>query len=379
MAILIVREEIVCILVLVFLICYKALYRERGSDCTFLRVASFALGHVVFDLITAITVNHLDTVPDMVNKVLHMLFYYFSMLFTMEFYNYVMKLTMPHNMLKRLRLVGYIPLAVFVVISFILPIEYVEGNGTNYSYGPLAFVGYGLFAVYCLTCLVIAYLKRGRLDLKVRLAVIPTTVLMFVMMVIQAVIPELLMTGAGITVVCIGLFVTVNDPVKIYMEQAYWDEATGAKNKNGFEKQLDYMAKKYAEKKVDIGFIIGDMNGLKVINDNYGHAEGDKLIKAAASVLLDNLRSAYGVYRIGGDEFAVIYISPNDDVVRAEIENVRAACERYKDSPIMLSIALGYASGEYSANYMDIYNKADGIMYEDKQQIKKQHPELCGR
>ena len=364
---------------LVFLICYKALYREKGSDGTFLRVTLLGLGHVILDMVTAITVNHLDTVPDMVNKVLHMLFYYFSMLFIMEFYNYVMKLTMPHNMLKRLRIVGYIPLAVFVVMSFILPIEYIEGNGTNYSYGPLVFTGYGLFAVYCLTCLVFSCMKSGRLDLKVRLAVIPTTVLMFIMIAVQAVIPELLMTGAGVTVVCIGLFVTVNDPVKSYMEQAYWDSATGVRNKNGFEKQLEYMEKKYAEKKVRIGFIISDMNGLKVINDNYGHAEGDKLIKAAATVLLENLRSAYGVYRIGGDEFAVIYVSPDDEAVQAEIERVRAACERYKDSPIPLSIAMGYASGEFSPHYMDIYNEADGIMYENKQAIKAAHPELCGR
>ena len=364
---------------LVFLICYKAFYREKGSDNTFLRVASFALGHVIFDMTTVITVNNLDTVPYMVNKVLHILFYYFGMLFIMEFYNYVVKLTMPHNMLKRLRIIGYIPLAVFAVLTFILPIEYVEGNGTNYSYGPLLISGYAIFAVYSVVCLVLAILKSGRLDRKVKLGVLPTTVLMFVVIAVQAVIPELLMTGAGVTVVCIGLFVTLNDPVKAFMEQAYWDSATGVRNKNGFKKQLSYMEKKYAEKRVKIGFIIGDMNGLKVINDNYGHAEGDKLIKAAATALLENLRSAYGVYRIGGDEFAVIYVSPDDEAVQAEIERVRAACDRYKDSPIPLSIAMGYASGEFSPDYMDIYNEADGIMYEDKQAIKAAHPELCGR
>ncbi|MBQ8825485.1 MAG: GGDEF domain-containing protein [Oscillospiraceae bacterium] len=379
MAVLIVREEIICILVLVFLICYKAFYREKGSDNTFLKVASFGLGHVIFDLITVIAVNNLDIVPYMVNKILHILFYYFGMLFIMEFYNYVVKLTMPHNMMKRLRRIGYIPLAIFTVLSFILPIEYVQGNGTNYSYGPLLISGYCLFAVYSIVCLVLTILKIGRLDLKVRLAVLPTTILMFIVIAIQAVIPELLMTGAGVTIVCIGLFVTVNDPVNAYMEQAYWDSATGIKNKNGFKKQLEYIAKKYAEKKVAIGFIISDMNGLKVINDNYGHAEGDKLIKAAATVLFENLHSAYGVYRIGGDEFAAIYISPDDETVKKEMECVRTACENYKDSPIKLSIAMGYASGGYSSDYMDIYNKADGIMYEDKQQIKKQHPELCGR
>ncbi|MBQ8194331.1 MAG: GGDEF domain-containing protein [Oscillospiraceae bacterium] len=379
MTVLIIREEIVCMLVLIFLISYKLIYKGKSGDNSFIKVAVYALCHVLFDLITVITVNNLDVVPPVVNKVLHILYYYFSMLFTVAFYNYVVKLTVPHNMIKRMRIIGYIPLAVFVVLSFILPIQYVAGRGTCYSYGPLVFAGYGIFMVYCITCMVLAVTKRNSLDLKVRLAVLPTAVLMFIMIAVQAVIPELLMTGAGVTIVCIGLFVTVNDPVGAYKEQAYWDEATGAKNKNGFQKQLAYMEKKYAGKKISVGFIIGDMNGLKVINDNYGHAEGDKLIKAAASALLDNLSSAYGVYRIGGDEFAAIYISPNDDIVKNEMEKVRSACAEYKDSPIMLSIAMGYASGEYSADYMDIYNKADELMYSDKQEIKKNHPELCGR
>lgn len=379
MTVLIIREEIVCMLVLIFLICYKLIYKGKSGDNSFIRVAVYALCHVLFDLITVITVNNLDVVPPVVNKVLHILYYYFSMLFTVAFYNYVVKLTVPHNMIKRMRIIGYIPLAVFVVLSFILPIQYVAGRGTCYSYGPLVFAGYGIFMVYCITCMVLAVTKRNSLDLKVRLAVLPTAVLMFIMIAVQAVIPELLMTGAGVTIVCIGLFVTVNDPVGAYKEQAYWDEATGAKNKNGFQNQLAAMEKKYAGKKISVGFVIGDMNGLKVINDNYGHAEGDKLIKAAAAALLDNLSSAYGVYRIGGDEFAAIYISPNDDIVKDEIEKVRSACSEYKDSPILLSIAMGYASGEYSADYMDIYNKADELMYSDKQEIKKNHPELCGR
>ncbi len=379
MAVLIIREEIVCMLVLIFLISYKAFHHVKGTDATFIRVALFGLGHVIFDLITVITVNNLDTVPYYLNKILHFIFYYFGMMFTMEFYNYVIKLTMPLNLRRRFRIIGYIPLTIFVILTFILPIEYVEGNGTNYSYGPLAISGYGIFMVYCIACLVISISKVGRLDINVKFAVLPTTILLIVMVVSQAIIPELLLTGAGITIVCIGLFVTVNDPAKTFKEQAYWDTATNVKNKNGFEMQIEHMKKKYQSKKIIVGFIIGDLNGLKVINDNYGHAEGDKLIRAAAEVLLENLKSAYGVYRIGGDEFAVIYISPKVDIVTAEIENVRVACTRYNGSPIPLSIALGYASGSFSEGYIDIYNEADGIMYKDKEAIKIAHPELSRR
>lgn len=362
--------------VLIFLTCYHIIYRNKNSGNSFLLVASTGLGHTIFDLITVITVNNRDVVPDSVNAFLHFMFYIFSMLFIMEFYNYVIKLTMPMNMHKMLRYVGYIPLLIFFVLFFILPIEYVSGNGTDYSYGPLAFAGYSIFAVYCLVCLILAVIKRNHLDIKTRIAILPTSILMVAFVVTQAIIPELLMTSAGITIVCLGLFTTVSNPVESFKEQAYWDEATGVQNKNSFKRQLAYMEKKYANKQVNIGFIICDMNGMKLINDNYGHAEGDKLIRAAAAVMKNCFKSAYNIYRVGGDEFAIIYVSPDNSVVEKELKNAREACARYNESPIALSIAMGYASDTYSQNYMDIYNKADELMYADKQEIKRLHPEF---
>lgn len=379
MTILIIRSEIICMLVLIFLICYKAFYRDKKNENGFLRVALCGLSHVLLDLTTVITVNKIYDIPLGVNRFLHILYYYSGMLFTVEFFSYVVRLTMPHNLWKRMRIISYIPFIVYVVLSFILPMQYITGNGTNYSYGPLVFVGYGIFLVFCITCIALTILRRNHLEFKVRLAIIPTSLLMLIMIIVQAFIPELLMTGAGITIVCIGLFVTINNPVEAFKEEAHWDMSTGVRNKNGFKKHLEIISKKHHKKNTQIGFIIGDMNGLKVINDTYGHAEGDKLIKAAATTLLNNLNTAYGVYRIGGDEFAAIYISPNDEKVKAEIEAVYSACQQYNDSPIPLSIAIGYASGPYSADYMDIYNAADELMYTNKVEIKKNHPELCGR
>lgn len=379
--ILTVREEVVCLLVLIFLIGYHSIYKsndENNDGRSFLKIAFYALGHVILDIITVVTVNNLDVVPKAVNKVLHIAFYCFGLLFIMEFLDYVIKLTMSNKLLKEYRRIKFFPVFLIVPLSFVLPVEYVKGRGTNYSYGRLIFVCYGIFALYCLLALVLALVNYKNLDRKMRLAVLPTASLMVAMIFLQAVIPELLMTGAAVTFVCIGLFVTVDNPVSAYLEQALWDNATGVRNKNSFEKQMSALDKKYKNKQLSIGFVICDMNGLKLINDNYGHAEGDKLIKAAASVLLENLKNAHNVYRIGGDEFAVIYLSPNDEEVVSEIENVRTACDNYTDSPIKLSIAMGYASGTSDpSGFMEIYSKADALMYENKAEIKRKHPEFC--
>lgn len=375
------REEFVCLVFLVFMICYHIVYRHSDGNkegTAFLKLSFYAFLHVLLDIITIITVNNLDAFPEELNKWLHIAFYCVGIMFVAEFLDYAIKLTMSHRALMQYRRVKFAPIAVIILLSFVLPIEYINGRGTYYSYGPLLFVCYGIFAACCIVAVVLVMVNRKKLEKKVRLAVLPTVALMMVMIAVQAVVPEILMTGACVTLVCLGFFVTVDNPVSPYVEQALWDNATGVRNKNSFEKQLSVFENKYRAKTLDIGFIVCDLNGLKYVNDNYGHAEGDKLIKAAATVLLDNLEAAYNVYRTGGDEFVVMYVSTSDEIVGAEMKKVREACGNFTDCSIKLSIAMGYSSGtvDYSG-IMDIYKRADELMYENKAEMKRKNPELC--
>ena len=379
MSLLILREEFVCLVVIVFILGYTTIYKIKTDNNCFLRILLYSLGHVVFDIITVLTVNHLDKVPRVLNDLFHILFYAFSVMFIMAFYEYIVLQVASIRMQKIARVFKFIPAAVYALTAYFFPIEYVEGNGTNYSYGPLVFIGYGAFVVYCLFCFILVVTNFKKLETHKKWALFPMMTMMIIVVMTQAIIPELLMTSAGITFVCLGLFAVFNNPAKEYRDQVYWDAATGIKNKNGYQMQLEQMQKKYERKKFTVGFLVCDMNGLKVINDNYGHIEGDKLLRAAAKTLKTQLEHAYDVYRVGGDEFVAIYMSPNDAVVEQDIEKVRDACDAYADSPIILSIAMGYASGVYSPRYMDIYNKADEAMYVNKTEIKKNHPELCGR
>ncbi len=379
MSMLILREEVVCFIVILFIIFYTMVYKIKDGDNGFMKVLLCALGHVVFDIITVVTVNNQDVVPALANKILHLMYYLFSILFTAYFYDYIVKLAVPHNKQKVFRNIRFIPVIIYMCSFFVLPIEYIDGRGTCYSYGPLVFVGYGMFVIYCLLCLGLVFVYRSMLERKVKYTLLPMLIAMICIVLTQAFIPELLMTGAGVTLVCLGLFVSFNNPAQHYIEQAFWDEATGVKNKNAFQKRLEVIEKRYVDKTIRIGFLVGDMNGLKVINDTYGHGEGDKLIQAAAKALNDNLSSAYDIYRVGGDEFVAIYFYPDDEMVEKEMMSVMMACEEYRDSPIALSIAMGFASGMYSPEYKEIYKKADEQMYANKAEIKKKHPELCGR
>lgn len=370
---LILREEIICLVILTFLLFYYATNKIKEKGKYFFRLIGIAMAHVLFDIVTILTVNHRDIVPDPLNRLAHILFYLAGILFAYQFYVYTLRICALFKRATLMTHLGAIPLLIFSVFLLGLPMEYVEGNGTHYSYGPLAFLGYGVFFFYCIVILLLLLCSRKKIEPRVQWAIIPMIFAMCLSVLAQMLIPELLMTSAAITFVCIGMFVALDNPDKAYKEQALWDFLTGLKNRNCFDKDLTMYHERFAGKqnRRRIGFLIADLNYLKIANDKYGHAEGDRLLSAAADALRDHLKQAEHIYRIGGDEFVAIYLSPNDNAVADEIEAVYTACAENRGLAVPLSIAIGYASGIADENLDLILRTADQRMYLHKNETKK--------
>ena len=125
-------------------------------------------------------------------------------------------------------------------------------------------------------------------------------------------------------------------------------------------------------KNINITCVVCDLNGLKIVNDNFGHLSGDELIRAAADVLIKTLKNSYCVYRIGGDEFVAIYLGNNALTANDELEKLKVNCRTYTGLKRPLSLAVGMASNsENDVNCMeDIISIADKRMYEDKIRMK---------
>ncbi|WP_195973005.1 HD domain-containing phosphohydrolase [Clostridium thermobutyricum] len=129
---------------------------------------------------------------------------------------------------------------------------------------------------------------------------------------------------------------------RIYREKleylSYTDVLTGAKNRASFEA---YEKKLSNENKFPIGIIMGDANGLKLVNDTFGHKEGDELLIQITRVLKE--ASELEVFRIGGDEFAILL--PNTDLKSCEkvIKKISKRCDEYENKLFNISISLGSA------------------------------------
>ena len=145
------------------------------------------------------------------------------------------------------------------------------------------------------------------------------------------------------------------------------DELTGLYNRRYFNNELNRL---HNSRKYPISIIVGDMNKLKAVNDNYGHSMGDYYIKKAAEILKRNLRSEDVIARIGGDEFAVILPEADQKKVRAVIKRIykNIELENKKDEfPEPLSIALGAETVESAEKDLEkCFNKADKNMYKHK-------------
>lgn len=121
---------------------------------------------------------------------------------------------------------------------------------------------------------------------------------------------------------------------------------------------------------VDFGVIVCDVNGLKQINDTLGHKAGDAYIQDACRMLCEFFKHS-PVFRIGGDEF-VIFLEGRDYQTRHEIlREINAIIERNIGSNrVVISLGLSDYDSSCDKSFHDVFERADGRMYERKMQLK---------
>jgi len=117
--------------------------------------------------------------------------------------------------------------------------------------------------------------------------------------------------------------------------------------------------------------VYADLDGLKGINDSFGHKEGDRALVKAAELLKETFRSSDVLGRLGGDEFTILAAVNPDDGREKMLARLREKFDNYnalRVSPYDLSISVGVAQldPETSESMEDLLAAADAAMYENK-------------
>lgn len=168
-----------------------------------------------------------------------------------------------------------------------------------------------------------------------------------------------------------GVSLALKDYLKSMIQNSGFD-VSGVHNKKALEKKLQQLQEE--DDTLDTGIMMFDLNNLKVINDTYGHEEGDIFIQTFASFLTRILTEDSYLARFGGDEFLII--QKNASWSQLEQMNIRlqSMIDEYNqiaDHP--LSYAVGYDISCKNHYYliMDLLKIADQKMYEDKKHKKQ--------
>ena len=146
------------------------------------------------------------------------------------------------------------------------------------------------------------------------------------------------------------------------------DMLTGVMNRNEMNNYIDRLREEEDQKKETIGIIFADLNGLKRVNDRYGHTAGDDVLKEAADVLKD-IFNVSEIFRAGGDEFTIISTGLTKEELERKTEEIRAAEEKYEK----LSFALGNCLADEETDILTALRLADERMYEDKRLYYERH------
>ncbi|KOA19749.1 cyclic di-GMP phosphodiesterase response regulator RpfG [Clostridium homopropionicum DSM 5847] len=116
-----------------------------------------------------------------------------------------------------------------------------------------------------------------------------------------------------------------------------------------------------------LSIIVGDMNGLKLTNDVFGHAYGDELLVNASKILLSSCRSTDIISRWGGDEFLVLLPNTSEQEVNRVISKIESTCSNFDPSPIEVSISLGSATiRDHNTSILELFSMAENKMYNNK-------------
>lgn len=257
-------------------------------------------------------------------------------------------------LVKRQKYFVFIPaffMLILNIVSIFAGIVFDINDSNTLVRGPLGFTPFilsGLYMVLLITLLVIRSNKR--------LVEIIPIVFLSIALVSGVTFPFIFGSKFAqifCTIIAVSLFIYY---VFTILELAKKDALTGVLNREAYyiETRRDYK---------DITAVISfDMNGLKVINDTYGHAAGDEALITLAFCLTRAIRTRQSVYRMGGDEFVIVCRKTSKEDVKALIERIKKNI-----SETEYTCSIGYSYHEEGTIKLDeLLKESDKQMYSDK-------------
>ncbi len=149
-------------------------------------------------------------------------------------------------------------------------------------------------------------------------------------------------------------------------ERSNTDALTGLYSRAFFEQEMKRLKD---GRLLPLAIVVGDLDGLKLVNDGLGHQQGDRLLQAVARIFKVCVRGSDILARIGGDEFAVLLPQSRPELVQQIVERFKKELARYNQDhpPLPLSVSTGWAvCSSKPVDTESLFREADNRMYQEK-------------
>ncbi len=155
------------------------------------------------------------------------------------------------------------------------------------------------------------------------------------------------------------------------------DQLTGAFNRRAYDKRIEDEMERFLRYKTPFSFLLIDADKFKLINDNYGHAIGDKCLQEIIKRTLPLLRKNDMLARYGGEEFVVIMPETDSKGAKIAAEKIRQTIEKiefvYKKKKVKVTVSIGVSqTREGDINHQQIFERSDVAVYQAKEKGRNQ-------
>lgn len=257
-------------------------------------------------------------------------------------------------LVKKLRWFIFIPALALValdVVSVFTGIVFYIDENNNFHRGPLGFAPFVMVGLYSIL-LIYLLIKHSN---KRMIEIVPIIFLAFALG--SGLVLPFVFQGEFANIFCIIIAIALFAYFEFSVLQlTKKDSLTGLLNRHAYYSDISNDPKSIT------AIISIDMNGLKAINDNIGHAAGDEAIVTLASCFSRSIHSKQSGYRIGGDEFIIVCWKTCKEEVRDIVEQIKKNVSETK-----YSCAIGYSfntTGEKTVDEM--VKESDSMMYQEK-------------
>jgi diguanylate cyclase len=152
--------------------------------------------------------------------------------------------------------------------------------------------------------------------------------------------------------------------------EAFMDSLTGVFNRNAYNTEMARFIKEFERYKNPFSLVVLDIDHFKNVNDTYGHAIGDEILKAIADVLKNSVRETDRIFRYGGEEF-VIWLDKVEMIAAIQTaDKIRKMIESKKldsiDKSLTVTASLGVTSVKEKDTVVTVFDRADKALYRAK-------------